>query len=239
MSFTDVANSPLLFALCFIVIAIVFAQSIIFIRTAWKRGKEVGIESSVMKKTMTNSAVFSIIPTLPIIIMLMTLSVPLGKYFPWMRLSVVGSATYEGMAAGMVAEGSGLTGINDPNMTASIFTTAMWVMTIGIIWGIVFNIFFMKSLDKLSKKMKASNNTFMPILSSALFLGMLSVLSIPHIANVKNPVGILAFAAAAISAILCNLIAKHTKIRAIDDFSLPISLILGMAVSIIYTQVAV
>lgn len=238
MNFLEVANSPLMFALCFMVIAIVFAQSVLFIRTAWNRGVEVGIEKSVMKKAMTNSAIFSVIPSLPILIMLMVLSVPLGRYFPWLRLSVVGSAAYESMAANMAATGSGLESMTDPNMTMSIFTTAMCVMTVGIVWGIIFNIFFMRSLDKFSKKAKASNNTFVPIFSSALFLGMLSVLSIPHAANTSKPVGIISFIAAAASALLCGKIAKASNISAINEFSLPISLIVSMAVAITATQLA-
>lgn len=237
MNFLEVANSLLMFALCFIVIAIVFVQSILFIRVAWKRGQAIGIETETMKKVMTNSAIFSIIPSLPIIIMLMVLSIPLGRYFPWLRLSVVGSASYESMAANMVATGSGLESMTDPNMTLTIFTTAMWVMTIGIVWGIVFNIFFMKSLDKFSKKAKASNNTFVPVFSAALFLGMLSVLSIPYAANTAKPVGIISFITAAIAALLCNKIAISTKIRAIGEFSLPISLLIGMAIAIIFTQI--
>lgn len=236
MNFKEIANSPLMFILCLITVLIVFGQSLVFIRTAWIRGKQVGIEPSVMKKAMSNSAVFSVIPTLPIIIMLMTLSVPLGQYFPWLRLSVVGSAQYEGMAAGMVATGAGLEGINDPNMTAGIFTTAMWVMTIGIIWGIVFNIFFMSSLDKISKKLKASNNTFVPIFSSAMFLGMLAVLSIPQVANLANVPGFVSFLVAAVVALSCNYLAKKPNLRILGDFSLPISLILGMGAAIVYSQ---
>lgn len=237
MNFLEVANSRLMFVMCFITIAIIFAQSILFIRTAWNRGVEVGIEKSVMKKVMANSAVFSVIPSLPIIIMLMVLSVPLGRYFPWLRLSVVGSASYESMAANMVATGSGLESMTDPNMTVSIFTTAMCVMTVGIVWGIVFNIFFMRSLDKFSKKAKAANNTFVPVFSSALFLGMLSVLSVPHAANTAKPIGIVSFISAAAAALMCSKIAKATNIRAINEFSLPISLIIGMAVAIAATQI--
>lgn len=237
MNFLEVANSPLMFILCFIVIVIVSAQSILFIRAAWNRGIEVGIEKTVMKKVMTNSAIFSVIPSLPIIIMLMVLSVPLGQYFPWLRLSVVGSASYESMAANMVATGSGLKSMIDPNMTVSIFTTAMCVMTVGIVWGIIFNIFFMRSLDKFSKKAKASNNTFVPVFTSALFMGMLCVLGVPHAANTARPVGIMSFAAAATAALLCNKIAKAANIRAISEFSLPISLLVGMTVAIMATQI--
>lgn len=236
MSHLEVANSPLMFILCLGVICIVAAQAVLFIRTAWRRGVEMGIEKPVMKKAMTNSAIFSVIPSLPIIIMLMVLSVPLGKYFPWLRLSVVGSATYESMAADSVAKASGLAGINDPGFNLPIFTTALWVMTIGIVWGIIFNIFFMRSLDKFSKKAKASNNTFVPIFSSALFMGMLALMSAPYVVNVQNVTGIVAFVTAALAALLCNVITKKTNIKAISEFSLPISLLIGMGAAIAYTQ---
>jgi uncharacterized membrane protein len=166
----------------------------------------------------------------------MVLTVNLGKYFTWVRFSVVGSAVYENMAADMVAKASGLSGISDPGFNMNIFAVAMWVMTAGIVWGIVFNIFFMRSLDKFSKKAKASNNTFVPVVSAALFIGMLSLMSSPYITNFKNVSAMLSFATAAITVVLCGKIAKATKIKAIDEFSLPISLIAGMCMAIVYTN---
>jgi hypothetical protein len=236
MGYLEVANSMVMFVLCSVVVVFVLLQAILFIRAAWKRGLELGIGDGTLKKAMTNAAVFSVVPTLPIIIMLTVLSVNLGKYFPWLRLSVVGSATYENMAADMVAKASGLAGIADSGFDLSIFTMAMWVMSVGIIWGIVFNIFFMKSLDKFSKKAKASNNRFVPIFSSALFIGMLALMSAPYITNFKNLTAIVSFISAAIAVLSCRRLALSTKISAIEEFSLPISLIVGMAAAVIYTQ---
>ena len=82
-------------SLCALVIIFILFQSLIFIRTAWLRGLEIGLDKGVMKKTMTNAAVFSVVPSLAIIVMLAVLTNNLGKYFPWLRLSVVGSAKYE------------------------------------------------------------------------------------------------------------------------------------------------
>jgi len=238
MNYLEVANSPLMFVLCLLVITVVVIQAVLFIRTAWKRGLELGLEKGLMKKAMTNAVIFSVIPSLPIIIMLMVLSVPLGEYFPWLRLSVVGSALYESMAADAVAKNYGLAGITDPGFNLSIFTVALWVMTIGIIWGIVFNIFFMKHLDRFSKKAKASNNTFVPVFSAALFLGMLSIMSAPYVVNVANLTGIVSFVIASAASLGCNFVAKQTSIRAVSEFSLPISLLIGMAAAIIYSQLA-
>ncbi len=239
VNYLEVANSKLMFMLCGTVIAIVVVQAVLFIRTAWRRGTELGMEQTLMKKAMTNAAVFSVIPSLPIIIMLMVLSVPLGEYFPWLRLSVVGSAVYESMAADAVAKSFGLTGMTDPGFTLPIFTTAMWVMTIGIVWGIIFNIFFMRSLDRFSKKAKESENKFVPIFSAALFLGMMSIMSAPYIVNTTRPMGIVAFIAAAIAAMGCNVVAKASGIRAIGEFSLPISLLIGMAAAIVGAQMQI
>lgn len=236
MDYLEVTNGNLMFALCALVVFSTVVQSVLFIRRAFRRGKELGIDQSVMKKAMTNSALFSIVPSLPIVLMMMVLTVNLGKYFPWLRLSVVGSATYENMAADMVAKASGLAGIADPGFDLTIFSMAMWVMTVGIIWGIVFNIFFMKSLDKFSKKAKESNNVFVPIFSAALFIGMLSLMSAPYITNLKNVTAIVSFIAAAICVLACEQIYKATKFRAVSEFSLPISLIVGMASAVVHTN---
>jgi len=226
-----------MFFMSALVVGAITVQIIMFTRKAWRRGSEIGIEPELMNKSMINSAIFSIVPSLPILIMLMIISVNLGKYFTWYRFSVVGSPAYENMAADMVARFFGLSGITDPNFTLDIFAVTMWVMSAGIIWGIVFNIFFMKSLDKFSKKAKASNNTFVPVVSGALFVGMLSLLSAPHMTNFGNQAGIVAFIAAAATVLLCGKIAAITKIKIIDEFSLPISLIIGMCSAIVFTQI--
>jgi hypothetical protein len=237
MNYLVVANSKLMFGLCGAVILFVMIQAALFVKLAWKRGLELGVEPVVMKKAMTNAAVFSVVPSLPIIVMLTVLTVNLGQYFPWLRLSVVGSAAYENMAADMVAKASGLSGIADPGFDLAIFTTAMWVMSIGIIWGIVFNIFFMRSLDKFSKRAKESNNHFIPIFSAALFIGMLALMSAPYITNFKNITAIVSFVSSAIAVIICGVVSRSTKIKAIDEFSLPISLIVGMAMAVVCTQI--
>ncbi len=233
MKYLEIANGNLLFLLTGLTILVVVIQSLLFINKGMKRAKELGIEKEAINKTITNSAIFSIIPSLPIIVMLLALSVPLGRYFPWLRLSVVGSAVYESMAANVAAVNMGLADISDPNLTPTIFGVVMWVMTLGIIWGIVFNIFFLNKLDQYTKKAKATKNAFIPIFSGALFSGMLAVLSVPYVANTKNITGIVSFASAGIAAIIFQKIGKNPKYKVINEFSLPIALIIGMAASII------
>lgn len=237
MNYLGIANSNLMFLLCALTILLVLIQSVLFTGKATKRAKELGIGKDVINKTITNSAIFSVLPSLPIIVMLLALSVPLGRYFPWLRLSVVGSAVYESMAANVAVVNMGLADISDTNMTPNIFGIVVWVMTLGIIWGIVFNIFFMNKLDQYTKKAKATKNAFIPIFSGALFSGMLAVLSVPYIGNTKNLTGIVTFLTAGISVLILQKIGKNTKLKIINEFSLPIALIVGMAAAIIQVNV--
>ena len=90
--------------LCGLTILIVLLQPVIFMAAAFKRGKELNMTKEEMKEAARSSAIFSIIPSLPIIVSYLLLVPALGRYFPWLRLSVVGSAVYETMVANMAAE---------------------------------------------------------------------------------------------------------------------------------------
>ena len=50
-------NHPILFVLVGIIIAVVMAQSVYFFIRAYRRAKELGVEKSVLKKTIISSAI--------------------------------------------------------------------------------------------------------------------------------------------------------------------------------------
>ena len=102
-------NSPVLFLLAGIVIAAVLAQSVFFLVKAWRRGLELGMEREKLKKIASTAAVFTIAPAAAIVISVMTLSKDLGLPLPWLRLSVVGSMSYETIAASNAERAMGLT----------------------------------------------------------------------------------------------------------------------------------
>ncbi len=52
-NYLSIANSTLMFIACGIVIIYVLGQSLFFMRRAWKRGKEIGMDTNVMKKTVS------------------------------------------------------------------------------------------------------------------------------------------------------------------------------------------
>ncbi len=113
-------NSPILFILSGIVIAAVLAQSVFFLVKAWKRGREIGMTPRKLKKIAVTAAIFTIAPAVAIVIGVITLSKDLGVPLPWLRLSVVGSLSYETIAATNAENAMGLTFGSVTNLTASL-----------------------------------------------------------------------------------------------------------------------
>ena len=86
-------NSLFMYIIAIVVILFVLAQSGFFLVRAYRRGKELGIDSGKLKKTIVSTAVFTIAPALSILIGIVTLSKFLGIPLPWIRMSVIGALT--------------------------------------------------------------------------------------------------------------------------------------------------
>ena len=130
------ANAPVLFVLAGIIIAAVLAQSVFFLVKAWRRAREIGMDMGRLKKTARTAAIFTIAPAVAIVISVMTLSKDLGVALPWLRLSVVGSLSYETVAATNAESAMGLVFGRVTALTAGQYVTIAWVMTISILVGI-------------------------------------------------------------------------------------------------------
>ncbi|MHA6602685.1 ABC transporter ATP-binding protein [Aerococcus urinae] len=133
----------------------------------------------------------------------------------------------------------GLTDISDPNLTAEVFIIIMFVMTIGIIWGILFNILFMGKLDQVSQKAKeeSHNTNIVALVSGALFTAMLITLSTPYVFNTKNISSLVAFLAAGLTTLIIDFLAKRFGWTSLKDYSLPVALIVGMGAVILQAQI--
>ncbi|WP_313151662.1 DUF5058 family protein [Lacrimispora sp.] len=244
-NYLDIANGGVVFLLCAVVIAYVLAQAVIFMRKAWARGLELGMEKKSIKKVMINSCVVSILPSLPILIILLLLMPSLGRYFPWLRLSVIGSGVYENMAADVTAKAFGLEGIADNRFSLEIFVSAMWVMTIGIIWGPLYTAFGSKLIQKGIKVLKGKQEKRFQAIFASMFIALLCVFSGPYLSTpfrvgTTGAIGLVpllvVITSMAISWLL-DIAAKKSNIKALSEFCFPISLVLGMVSAIIFSQI--
>ena len=245
MSEDHVANSWVVFLMCGLTVAFVLYQAVAFMLKAWKRGGELGMEKSTMKMIMKSSCIFSIIPSLPILIILMILMPNLGRFFPWLRLSVVGSGVYENMAADITAKAHGLTGIADPGFTSEVFISAMWVMTIGIIWGPLYCAFGAKHIQKGMNFLKSKKTINFNAIFGSMFLALLFILSGTYLAGpfklgetgAVGLVPILVMITSGVCIWIFDLMAKKYKSRVWTEFSFPLSLVIGMASATLYNAI--
>ena len=232
-------NHPILFAFAGIIIAVVLAQSAFFLYKAIKRSKELGMDQTVIKKTVSSSIIFTIAPAVSILVGVVILSKKLGIALPWLRLSIIGSLSYETVAAETTIkqlEG----GVTD----ASSYVTVLWVMTVGIIIGLLLVPLCTKRIQKSIKKMEKKDKKWGEIFNNAMFLGMISAFLGYVFCDVTNVfkgdtsglIPVCVMAASMVLMLICGLIAKLSKIRWITDYALPISLVGGMASAIPFTN---
>ena len=229
--YLSIANSNLLFFICLIPIVIVIIQSIMFLRLSRKEAKNLNIPDETIKKVIANSAIFSIVPSLPILITLAILMPVLGKFIPWLRLSVIGSAMYESMAADMTIKSVGLGGLGAAELTPTVFVGIIWVMTLAILVSPVLNVVLLKSYDSKLKSFRKSGG-FMAAAVGSLFIGMLAIMGVPTLFNFKNPVGIGVSVISGVVIILFDRIAKATGNKVLSEFSFPLSMVIGMVSAI-------
>lgn len=231
-----VANSGLMLVLCAIPVIIIAFQAILFLMRAWKEADRLGISVETRKKVVANSAVFSIIPSLPIIIIMAILLPALGKYLPWLRLSVIGSAMYENMAADMTVKAFGLAGVSDSGMSPAIFTSIAWVMTLGVIMYPLANIFILKKYDSGIKK-GVRKGGFIQYAIPAMFVGVMAVFTTPYLVHFANPTGITTVLVAAIMIFLLDWLSKKFSIGWLKEFSFPLSMLVGMGSAIPFSGI--
>ena len=167
-------NHPILFALAGLLVAVVLAQSVYFLIKALKRSKELGMDQTKIRKTIKTAAIFTIAPAVAIVISVITLSKKLGLPLPWLRLSVVGSMSYETVAANN-ALSSMLQSLGSPTpLTAQQYVNVLLVMTISIMMGIWLVPVIGKKLQSGLTSLSNRDAKWADIFQSALFLGMIS-----------------------------------------------------------------
>ena len=237
-------NHPILFVLVAIGVLAVLGQSVYFLIKALRRAKAIGMDQKKLRKTIQTAAVFTIAPAVSIVISVIALSKSLGLPLPWLRLSVVGSLSYETIAAENAVSAMGLTLGKIQNLTASQYVTIVLVMTISIMVGIWLVPVIGKKLLGGMKTLNNKDAKWADVLQNAMFIGMISAflgyvfcdfsrLWIPgEYSPTSGLVPVCVMAVSAVVMLLCGLLMKKFKWQWVNDYALPISLIIGMASAI-------
>lgn len=232
-------NHPILFGLAGLIIAFVLGQSLFFLIKAYRRALVVGFSKSKLHQVMIGSAVFSLAPALAILIGLLTLSKFLGLPLPWLRLSVLGALTYELPAAAATAKIMKIP-LDQPVHSAEAYTAIAWVMTLGILSGILIILFFQKRMMTRLRTIKKKDSRWSTILMDSLFMGMIAAFLGMIFADIQKglagwiPVFVMLFSA--LLMILMGLLVKKCRIKWLENYAMPLSMVGGMAFAVIITR---
>ena len=233
-------NSPILFLLAGICVGVVLIQSIYFLIKAWRHGRAIGMDEKKLRKIAVTAAVFTIAPAVSIVISVITLSKDLGLPLPWLRLSVVGSLSYETIAATNAESAMGLTFGQVAGMTASQYVTVAAVMTVSIMMGIWLVPLIGKRIEGGLISLEKRDKKWGEIFSASMFIGMISAF-VGYVFCDFSTVfqgqtwGLIPVCVMAVSALLmaaAGLMSRKPGFHWLNDYALPISLIGGMASAI-------
>jgi len=232
-------NHPALFWLAALVILYVLGQSVFFLVKAWRRARELGISADRLRSVVTGSALFTIAPAVGVLLGMISLSKFLGLPLPWLRLSVLGALTYELPAAASVAKILGLS-MEQQVGDATVYISIAWVMTLGILSGILIILFFQKRMEQRLHRVKEKDAKWSAILMDALFMGMIAAFLGMVFADIRMglpgwiPVFVMLFSALIMA--ICGLLVKKLKLTWLENYAMPISMLGAMAFAIPLTH---
>ncbi len=231
-------NSLFLYGVAICVILFVLAQSAFFLVRSFRRGKELGISTAKLRKTIISTAVFTIAPAVSILIGIVTLSKFLGIPLPWIRMSVIGAITYELPAATSTANALGISlseTITDPKTYSAI----AWVMTLGILPSIILPPILMKKIQGGMIKLKNKDSKWGDMFLTSMFLGMISAFLGMVFADVRNGLAgwipIFVLLVSAVIMAVCGLLIKKCNMKWLETYALAISMVGAMVFAALIT----
>ena len=192
-----------------------------------------------LKKIVRSSAIFTIAPAVAILVGVVTLSQTLGTPLPWLRLSVIGSLSYESVAAQNTLSAMGLS-FGEAAINASQYVTVIFVMTVSIMVGIWLAPLVGRRVQKGMLTLENRDKKWSETVTNAMFIGMISafvgyvfcdVTNVAH-GDTTGLIPVFVMLVSAVMMAVSGILSKKLNWRWITDYALPISLLSGMAAAI-------
>ena len=247
----NILNSPFMYLVCGGIILFVALICVLFLVRAYRAGRAIGMDEAKLKRTITSSATFSVLPAVGILLGVIALSGSLGTPWPWLRLSVIGALHYETQVAQGAAEQVGLARLSLAEMTPRAFATIALLMSVCIMWGMVLSIFFNKAYTKRlgGKNAGSVENAnkkpgFGDSAMTAMFIGLVSAYIGSYIGGFVSGNGpltfsgdltpiIVAFVSAVVMAVFTYFAEKKNMVW-LESFSIAGSMLVGMLAAVVF-----
>lgn len=130
--------------------------------------------------------------------------------------------------------------MDQPLTDGATYVAIAWVMTLGIMSGILVILFFQKNMNTSLKKLASKDKRWSTILMDCLFVGMIATFLGMVFADIRTglpgwiPVFVMLFSAFLM--LLCGAAIKLLKWNWLENYAMPLSMLGGMAFAIPLTQ---
>ena len=233
-------NSLPLYLICGGIILVVCLVSVVFMIRAWRAAVALGMDRSVLRRTVTGSITFTLLPSVSILLGVIALSGSLGTPLPWLRLSVIGALHYETTVADIAARGVGLSGLRISEMTAEAFVTIALLMAVGICWGMLLTALLNKKYTGVlsaagKKKGGKTGPGFGDKALAAMFVGMVCAYIGTYIGTFTSTgeyVQLVVIVVAALAMAVFLWLVEKKNLRWLESFSIAGSMLIAMAAAV-------
>ena len=226
------------------VLAFITIMCFVFLVKSYRAGVKLGMDKKVLRKTITASATFTLLPSISILLGVIALSGSLGVPFSWLRLSVIGALQYELNVAEIAAQSLGLSGLQLNELNIGAFVTIALVMTVGILGGVFCCIFFLKKyltkLNRAPKKEKTADTKpgFGAHATTAMFVGLCAAYIGSYVGKAAPGGGgdWMPLAVAGVAAVCMagfEYLVQKKKMAVLENFSLAASMLIAMAAAVV------
>jgi hypothetical protein len=223
MHYLEIANSPGMWVASSIVVVVIIVQAFVFMRKAYKTGLEMGISREAMQKAMRAGFISSIGPSLAVGLTLISLMVPMGSPYAWMRLSIIGSIPYELMAASTGAQVMGVE-LGGEGYDIYALSISMWTATIAAGGWLILCAFMIPKFETLRLKIVRGREELLPILTISALLAGFSYFTMPYLIA-GGPSTIAAVTGGVVMTVLALI---SLKVKWLKEWALGIAMIIGM-----------
>lgn len=236
VSIKDIISSPLLLVLVVIGLVYITGFSVVYLMKAKKRALEMGISEEEVKDIVKSSAIFSIVPSLSIVIGLVALATAMGTVWAWWRLSVIGSLSFETQIASSLAAVLGFASTTDmvANASGQQFGVVMILMSVGMLSGFLILVPFGKKLSTSVDKTKGGNG-WSSVLSGCFMLVLLAVY-VP-VLLICDTIQALVMVTGLVVALVLSVLASRPGLGWLNNFIMAGSMIAGMLSSLLWTAI--
>lgn len=169
----DIIQSPLLLALVIGGLLYISAFSLVYLKKAYDHCLELGITRKELSDVIKSSLIFSVVPSLSIVVGLFVLIAVLGSVWAWWRLSVIGSLSYETMISSSIAQVLGYASSAEmlEGATGRQFGVVMILMTVAILTLAAVCASFISPVFELPA-VKTASGYLLPALFGSMALGL-------------------------------------------------------------------